>query len=261
MNKKLTPDPRDLKGMLAPVPQIIRWIKARTGALIVGVGMLKGGTGKSTSVLYLALWFARVLNLKVCVVDTDTNSQSLANWYAKHEALGSTPPFAIVEHDVSDRRTPTLKKRIKELAPLYDVVLVDLGGGDKEAFVDLCEFGHLLFVPAAPSGWETSRVQPTLQTAASAARLNVEGLIVYMILVACDFNTSLPREQRAALEVDLSEIDDDFVPVPLPHPYVDVSDAVHYPRSWESIPKLGDLEEFSLLMRYAMVAVMEGDEE
>lgn len=260
MNKKRAPEggERELAQLMAPVKVIVKWIKTRRG-FVIGVGILKGGTGKSTSVLYLALYFSLVLNLDVAVIDTDDNSQSVGNWCRLHEGLGEKIPFTLVEHDVK-KESPSLGKRIKELRAQHDVVLVDLGGGDKETFQDLCEHGQLLFMPSAPSGWETSRLQATVRTAAKAARLNDEVLAVYHFFLKCNFRTSLPEEERTALETDLSHIDDEWIPVPMVHPYFDVSGAPHYTRSWNTTPKRRELEEFGLLVRHAMLGVMEEEE-
>lgn len=261
MNPKHKPrDDRELKRLMASVAQIKDWIRSR-GGLAVGIGVLKGGTGKSTSTLYLALWFARTLGMRVVIVDTDFNSQTLATWVAIRDALGEKVPFALVEHNVNDRKGPTLEKRIKELKADYDVVLVDLGGGDKEAFTDLCIQGDLLLMPSAPSGWETVRIQATLQTAARAARLNENGLGVHYFFVACKFTTSLPEEQRAILATDLSERDPDFIPVPFVHPYFDVSGHAHYTRAWEETPRLNDLDEFSHLVRHVLREAINEEEQ
>ncbi|MFE0490200.1 ParA family protein [Streptomyces griseoaurantiacus] len=249
---------KELWSLMAPVAGIVKWVKSRRG-LVVGVGILKGGTGKSTSVLYLALYFARVLNLRVAVVDTDDNSQSISRWVATHTALGNNVPFELIVHPTKGADAIPLKKRLKSLKGQYDVVVVDLGGGDKETFIDLCAEARLLLMPSAPSGWETDRIQATLQTAARAAVLNPEGLDVYNFFVKCDFNSTLPEEEREAMAIDLSEEDEDFVPPPFLHPYFDISKAPHHIRSWNVMPRRSELEEWGLLVRHAMKGIIEED--
>lgn len=250
---------KELNQLVAPVKQIIRWLKTRRG-FVIGVGILKGGTGKSTTALYLALYFAIVLGLDVAVVDTDDNSQSISRWYAMHTALGDKIPFTLIEHPVKGKDAISLKKRLKSLHGQFDVIIVDLGGGDKETFIDLCELARLLLMPSAPSGWETDRVQATLQTAASAARINLDGLDVYNFFVKGDFTTTLAEEEREAMAVDLGEDDEDFVQPPFLHPYFDISKAPHHIRSWNVMPKRGDLDEWGLLIRHAMKGIIEEDE-
>lgn len=250
---------KELLRLMAPIPAIVKWVKTRRG-FVIGVGILKGGTGKSTTALYLALYFAIVLNLDVAVVDTDDNSQSLSRWYALHKTLGNKIPFTLVEHPTKGKDAISLKKRLKSLQGKHDVVIVDLGGGDKETFIDLCELARLLLMPSAPSGWETDRIQATLQTAASAARINLEGISVYNFFTRCDFTSTLAEEEREAMAEDLSDEDEDFVPPPFLHPYFDISKAPHHGRSWTVMPKRGDLEEWGLLVRHAMKGILEEDE-
>lgn len=251
MNKKHLPTSRDMRRLVLGLPQIEEVLIALQQALVIGVGILKGGTGKSTSTLYMALWFAIVMRKRVCVLDTDSNSQSLSNWCAMHEAMGETIPFALVEHSVTDRKGPSLGQRLAKLRTEYDVVLVDIGGGDKEAYVDLCEYANLLLIPVAPSGWETSRLQASLETAQKAARLNDMGLHVYVMMIKCNFTTTLPEEARAVLESPA----DGMIPPPMMHPYFDVSGAPQYVRSWTETPKIRDLEEFGQVIRHAMTAI------
>lgn len=258
-NWRHKPGDGELRRLMAPVQSIVKWVKTRRG-FVIGVGVLKGGTGKSTTALYLALYFALVLNLDVAVVDTDDNSQSLSRWFATHKALGNKVPFTLIEHPVKGKDAISLKKRLKSLKDKHDVVIVDLGGGDKETFIDLCAQAALLLMPSAPSGWETDRIQATLQTASSAAVLNAEGIAVYNFFVKCDFSSTLPEEEREAMAIDLSDEDEDFVPPPFLHPYFDISKAPHHIRSWNVMPKRGDLEEWGLLIRHAMLGIIEEDE-
>ncbi|MGW4137686.1 ParA family protein [Streptomyces mirabilis] len=45
-------------------------------AFVIVVGMLKGGTGKTTSAWFIALYYAVVLNLPTLLLDADSTSQS-----------------------------------------------------------------------------------------------------------------------------------------------------------------------------------------
>ncbi|WP_406485747.1 hypothetical protein [Streptomyces phaeochromogenes] len=45
-------------------------------AFVIVVGMLKGGTGKTTSAWFIALYYAVVLGLPTLLLDADATSQS-----------------------------------------------------------------------------------------------------------------------------------------------------------------------------------------
>lgn len=259
MNWKFQPTPRELKAMLLAQKDLLAFMRRASQGLVIAIGVLKGGTGKSTTTLYTALWWAWICGLTVCVVDTDENSQSLAVWYEIHKAMGDDVPFTLVEFDVSkaaQNRGPRLDQKLEELRKEFDVVLVDLGGGDRETFGDACELAQVLLMPIGPSGWEAARLEATRVIANKHARLNETGLIATVILVKCSFKSSLPEETRYTLE---NPIEGD--PFPLPHPYFDISQAPHHVRSWDTLPRRGELEEIGILMRHVMKDVVEMMEE
>ncbi|MFP1624076.1 hypothetical protein ACLB9X_02395 [Streptomyces sp. 5K101] len=60
---------------------------ARTwDAFVIVVGMLKGGTGKTTSAWFIALYYAVVLNLPTLLLDADATSQSAYDWFKVAQA-------------------------------------------------------------------------------------------------------------------------------------------------------------------------------
>lgn len=268
MNRRIEPEPRELKKLMATFEAIMHFFKTLNGdGLVIGSGVLKGGTGKSTSALYIALWWAWIAGLRVVVVDTDAKSQSLTTWYHKMKALGAPVPFDFVEHDVAkagqrigDIRYPRLRERLSKLRKEYDVVVVDLGGGDNETFAEACENAHIMLMPVAPSGWEHERLDATRYLCERHARLNPWGLVYTAMLVRCDFSTSLADEARYVLEnppEPEDEHDEEQAPMPLPHPYFDISKAPHHVRSWDWPPKRSELEEWGLLIKHIMKDVIE----
>lgn len=236
--------------------EILEWIK-RLGCLIIGVGMLKGGTGKTTSTIYFALYLAIVLGLKVCVVDTDDNSQTVDSWLKVRERRRPEPekvPFDVFVYDPKNEEGPDLDDVLEHLSQSYDVVLVDVGGAGKEAYWELSKTAHMLLLPMAPSGYETTRMPATLKQASRGGKQNPNRLKVFVVLVKCDNRTTLPAEQQAALEGALEALDVSQlrVAVNLVDPDFNISNATHYPRSWDQTPKIPDLEEYGVLFRYMM---------
>lgn len=227
------------------------------GCLIIGVGMLKGGTGKTTSTIYLALYLAVVLGLRVCVVDTDDNSQTVDNWYKARERKNPPEdvPFDLVTYDPKDEDGPDFDDVLDELSELYDVILVDVGGAGKETYWELSKTAHMLLLPMAPSGYETTRMPATLKQASRGGKQNTNRFKVFVVLVKCDNRTTLPEEQQDALEGALEALEATQqlrVAVDLVGEDFNISGATHYPRSWDSTPKRADLEEYGVLFRYMM---------
>lgn len=230
-----------------------KYILDELGCLVVGVGILKGGTGKTTSAIYIALYLAVAMDLKVAFVDTDDNSQSAENWVGLRTRTRLDKTVAFDLHLFKNRKEdePDLEEFIEALKKNYDAVVVDIGGGDKEAYAELCRTAHLLVIPTAPSGYETNRVGPSLKLAIKQAPYNTSGtgLDAYVVMIKTANNNGLAREQRAAIEAQLEILDqvDALVPVEF-----QISGKPHYPRSWETTPKRSDLDEFGNLLRYML---------
>lgn len=85
--------------------------------MIVSVTNLKGGSGKSTIAINLAVSFM-LKGYKTCILDTDTEQRSAMKWQQdREEDLPDVPVFgAEVEN---------LTKLVKELKETYDVIIID----------------------------------------------------------------------------------------------------------------------------------------
>ncbi|MQU56048.1 AAA family ATPase, partial [Pseudomonas sp. FSL R10-1339] len=73
-------------------------------SMIVVVGCNKGGAGKTTTCVNLAVALAR-RGSDVCLVDADPQ-RSASKWYAEREAAGLTPSLTLIEK--RDNITATL---------------------------------------------------------------------------------------------------------------------------------------------------------
>jgi MinD-like ATPase involved in chromosome partitioning or flagellar assembly len=232
------------------------WIEHVAGCLVIGIGMLKGGTGKTTSAIFLGLYLTLQMGLKVCIVDTDDNSQSVDNWYKIRERRDEHVPFDLVTYDPKDEDGPDLDDIVDELRAEYDVVIVDIGGAGKEAYWEMCKAAHLVLLPVAPSGYETTRIAPTIRQAAKGGKANEKTLRVFVVMIKCDNRTSLPDEQRMAVEATLAHVNSGSLEVHLVEPDFQISSGPEYPRSWEQTPKVPQLEEFGYLFRHIMKSIM-----
>lgn len=224
-----------------------------TGCLIIGIGMLKGGTGKTTTTLFLALYISVVLGLHVCVVDTDDNSQSADKWYQMREQRNDEVPFDIVTYDAKDDDGPDLDDVIEELRESYDVILVDVGGAGKEAYWELCKTAHAVLLPLAPSGFESARIAATIKQAARGGKANSNRLKLFVLLVKCSGQNSLADEERAAIEAILATMEPvDRVDLRFVEPPFQISNSPDYVRAYRQTPKRAHLEEFGRLFRHMM---------
>lgn len=108
----------------------------------IGVTNLKGGVGKTTLTLNIAVCFAH-MGHKVCVVDTDNNQNSM-HWYGARDkdlpevlVVGNTNPGAVT-------------KAVRNLNLLHDYVIIDGTPNLSEINTNVMMASDLLIIPIRP---------------------------------------------------------------------------------------------------------------
>lgn len=133
---------------------------------VIVVGGLKGGIGKSTLAMFIALVFAIIYGKRVLFVDADPSSQTGYDWWSLAHKKGKPLPF-----DVETWPHARIGDMIATRTPgKYDVVVADCGG-DSDAIlksaVEVCEYALLATTPNKP---DTRRIAPTFKAAREAAK-------------------------------------------------------------------------------------------
>ncbi|MFC9916326.1 ParA family protein [Streptomyces sp. NPDC127197] len=170
------------------------------------IGFVKGGTAKSTSAFFIALYWA-LLGYKVLAIDADPKSQMLRQWAKKARERGYTMPFKVEVLDVD------LRDHVKEALEDYDVVVVDTGGGDPALLHDGATIADVVLMPFAPSEGEVWRIPGTWTTVATGAEQNPNGVVAAFFMVRADHRTRLPRKWREEVENDKDENGDPKYPL------------------------------------------------
>jgi chromosome partitioning protein len=163
------------------------------------VANLKGGTGKTTAAVHIALGLAE--QGRTLLVDADPQGSALA-W---SEQAGDFPVTVIAWP------TRDLARRVGQVAGDYAHVVIDTpsvpGGGAAPADVAVglgrlvrqaLLSTELLLVPLAPSLLEVARLGPTLEAAADVEALH--SVSVCVVLVRVRAGTRSARDARTALE-------------------------------------------------------------
>ncbi len=120
--------------------------------MIVTIGNEKGGTGKTTVALELALGAARMKDretgrpLRVKMIDVD-HQQSADLWVLHRAALNPEMP----QIDCTPIVGRTVGHQIQKFAPDFDLIVVDVGGKDTAEFRSAALVSNLLIVPATPA--------------------------------------------------------------------------------------------------------------
>lgn len=92
--------------------------------MIIVIGSQKGGPGKTTVAINLAVEYARQ-GKDVVLVDADPQ-RSAARWHADREEQGHVPAIACVE------KLGSIHQTLQDLATRYDTVIVDVAGKDSK---------------------------------------------------------------------------------------------------------------------------------
>lgn len=158
----------------------------------VTVGMLKGGSSRTTTAVCLSLALFRATGERVLLADADPANGTAFEW--AEDAAGWPSEVEVVYWPVSSlgRRVEAAMAQGPALHSVIDT------GNDAAALRAALEVSDHLVVPLAPSGTESTRLTPTLQVAAEVAGTRPLGLSI--LLTRTVHNSTSRREARAALE-------------------------------------------------------------
>ncbi|MFJ4717452.1 AAA family ATPase [Streptomyces sp. NPDC088785] len=129
--------------------------------MIYAVGGLKGGVGKTTFAMYLALYWARK-NKRVLVLDADPISSSAFDWYEEARRTAEMP------FDLEICPSNELDKILAVRWLDYDVVVVDCGGESAGVWTSTVRVCDHFAVVVAPKKAEVKKVKGTFDTAVDA---------------------------------------------------------------------------------------------
>jgi chromosome partitioning protein len=126
--------------------------------MTITCGALKGGTGKSTSAVYLALLLFALTGRRVLLVDADGTSQTTLDWSSM---AADWPPEVIV----MSWPVPDLARRVQAMRGDVGHVVIDTGGHSDEIFAQALLATDYLLVPVMPSKVELRRIPSTFAVA------------------------------------------------------------------------------------------------
>lgn len=121
------------------------------GALVLLVANSKGGPGKTTCALNIAVGY-RLRGLRVLIVDTDIQQSTAKKW-------PRSPSFrpTVVSSDLRD----VMAKLVHWIAA-YDVVIVDTRGSDEPALALILPVCDILVAPSKPSHQDLPELERTI---------------------------------------------------------------------------------------------------
>jgi chromosome partitioning protein len=155
----------------------------------LGLVSSKGGTGKTTSAVSLAMVLHR--QGRTLAVDCDPQG-SLMSWSAEAADEGHPLPFTVVSMPARD-----VHLRLADLGAGYEHVVVDTPPGDFAIIRSAILASETVLVPVSPTGLDLNRIRPTFEVLAEIGVSHP--LEVGVLLTKVRRGTRSARAARAAL--------------------------------------------------------------
>lgn len=146
--------------------------------MILAVGNVKGGVGKTTLALNLAIVRASD-GREVLLVDGDEQGTALLFTELRTAELGA-PGYTAVRLQGTALRT-----QVRQLAPKYDDLIIDVGGRDTGSLRAALTVAHTLVIPVQPRSFDIWAVDQVAALVKEAREINPE-LRAVTILNAAD---------------------------------------------------------------------------
>lgn len=160
--------------------------------MIVTVGGIKGGGGKTTVATNLAVWLSNQ-NTEVLLVDSDHQESATDITTSREQTLGATGYTAIRLSGENVRR------QLLNLKPKYDHIVIDTGGQDttsQRAALTVSDIYLVPFVPRSIDLWTITKVEGLLEE----IRTVNEDLRAYAFLNRADGRGSDNQEAAEVLK-------------------------------------------------------------
>jgi chromosome partitioning protein len=146
--------------------------------MIVTVGNIKGGVGKTTLAINLTIVLATA-GRDVLLVDGDEQHTALTFTELRNDLLG-TPGYTAVSLQGAALRT-----QVRQMATKYDEIVIDVGGRDTGSLRAALTVSHVLVIPVQPRSFDIWAVDQVADLVKEAREIN-DGLRALVLLNAAD---------------------------------------------------------------------------
>ena len=146
--------------------------------MILAVGNVKGGVGKTTIAINLAIIWA-LQSRDVLLVDGDDQATAMAFTELRTRARGEPGYTAVALYGAA------IRTQVRQLASKYDHIIIDVGGRDSVSLRAALTVAHLVLIPVQPRSFDLWGVDQTTELITEARELN-ESLRAVAVLNAAD---------------------------------------------------------------------------
>lgn len=181
--------------------------------MIVGIVNEKGGTGKSTIAVNLAI-FSLFDQKKVLLVDADPQ-KSVLNWGdLRRENKKEEKGLVIIS-----RTGKALDREIAELSANFDITVIDTGGRDSVEMRKTMLIADVLIIPVIPSQFDAWSLEKTLQLFSEAFIFN-QKVIAFVVMNKVPFLLGWQKREIKEMREFLEEIIKDYENVKIAQAYL-----------------------------------------
>ncbi len=159
--------------------------------MILTVGNTKGGVGKTTLAINIAIALA-MRDHDVLLVDGDEQGHAIAFTDLRISKRGAAGYTAVALHGAA------IRSQVRQLSPKYDHVVIDVGGRDTGSLRAALVVSDCILIPAAPRSFDLWGVDTTSELVQEARELNDE-LRAIAVLNGADISGKDNAEAMAAL--------------------------------------------------------------